>query len=624
METNHMNATDSQNVDTVTILGTDPASAELADALSAAGVEVRLEPTTREAALRESDVVVQTAAGEHESEGRRSRLAALTSPETILAVAADGGVDEHADHDGMERPGRVVGIRLTRPLVDADLVELVRGEHTTDATVATLSALLADADVPSVTVDRPLRASLLERLLLPAWLAAARRVADGTEPAAIDAAVRRLGIPTGPCERIDAAGVDAVLERVETLQDRGLELSSPSVLREMHEAGRHGIATGEGFYDYADGDSADVPRERRYEFDPLVVLAPAIDAAAGLLAADAVTVAAVDDAVRHAGWPRGLLAMADEYGIDRVLEALADDGGSERGGPAPLLASMVEDGETGLDAGEGFHEWAYESTTFGPVRYERRACLAVVTLDRPAVLNALDRESWLGLRRALERADGDEAIRATILRGSGRAFSAGDDIAEMAGWADDADATEFFQEVLGPTVEALRTHSKPTVGVVDGIATGGGCELIVVCDMAVATPESELGLPEALIGAIPPIAPAYGLPSLRKKDFMELAFTGDRLSGTEARERGLVNYVVDEGQLEDVARELALATTAASPDSVAAIKGVWNRMEDELLEPVFADCLETVATTLQSPEGQEGMTAFLEGRNPEWSRGHGE
>lgn len=621
-----MHTTNSSDVDAVTIVGVDAGGADLAEDLATAGYEVYVttpgtdEPdataTTLEAAVRAGDVIVETAAAREREPDVLARIDSLASPETILAVAPDETIDEGVP--AAHRLKRVVELRLTRPLVDADLVEIGRSDRTADETVATMEALFADAAIPTVTVDRPLRASVLERLLLPVWLEAARQVETGTEPAAIDAAIRRLGIPAGPCERLDAAGIDAVVKRVETLRDRGLELSIPSILQELLEEGRHGVTAGEGFHTYDGDDRVAIPRERRYEVDPLTVLAPAIDAATQLLEADVVTEDAVDDAVQSAGWPRGLLEIADEYGLDRVCEVLAA-GDRE---PAPLLASMVAEETTGLDAGEGFHQWDYEATTFGTVRYERRECLAVVTLDRPDVLNALDRESWLGLRRALERADADEAVRATILRGSGRAFSAGDDIAEMAGWADDDEATAFFQEVLGPTVEELRTHSKPTIGVVDGIATGGGCELIVVCDVAVATPDSELGLPEALIGAIPPIAPAYGLPAIGKKDFMELAFTGDRLSGTEAEERGLVNYVVDEGQVEDVARELALATTAASPESVAAIKGVWNRMEDELLEPIFADCLETVATTLQSEAGQEGMTAFLEGRNPAWSGRH--
>ncbi|WP_255193212.1 enoyl-CoA hydratase-related protein [Natronobeatus ordinarius] len=616
----------------VAVVGTDATGRTIAAAADAAGYDVRLatapgddpasdapadfddrEALPLETALDGAGLVFEATAESTALE----RVAALTPADAILATTNTSPLAELAAVTG--RPERVVGVYPAGPSLSA--VELGHGERTDGDVVSRVRELFEASETPAYEVDGEVPGSISERLTLRFRLEAIRRLEGGTDPAAIDAAVKRLGFPRGPLEAADRDGLDDLERSAKTLVEYGVAVHVPDRLSALVEDGALGTEAGAGVYG---SDEPQAPRERRYEVDPWPLFAPVVNEAARLLEVDATTRAAIDALLEQgANWPRGPLRLADEYGIDRVVERLQaahEATGRATYDPRPTLRELVASGTVGLASGEGFYGYEYESRTFETVRYERRDCLAVITLDRPHVLNALDEASWLGLRRALEHADADDGVRATILRGAGRAFSAGDDIAEMYGWEADEEATTFFQEVLGPTVETLRQHSKPTIAVIDGIATGGGCELVLVCDLAVASHKSELGLPEALIGAIPPIAPAYGLTSLRKKDFFELAYTGDRLSGLEATERGLVNYAVDADQVEDVARELARATTAASPASTAAIKRGWNRMETEFHEPFFEAYLESVAERVQSADGQEGMGAFLEKRAPEWVR----
>lgn len=614
----------------VAVVGTDATGRTIAAAADAAGYDVRLTAAPGDdpasdtpAEFDELESALDAAGLVFETTGEPTvleRVAELAPADAVLATTNTSPLAELAAVTG--RPERIVGAYPASPSLEA--VELGRSERTDGDAVSRVRELFDAIETPVYEVDGDVPGSISERLTLRLRLEAIRRVEGGTDPAAIDAAVKRLGFPRGPLEATDREGLDELERSAKALEDHGVAVHVPERLSRLVEDGARGVETGAGFYEYEDGEEAQVPHERRYEVDPWPLFAPVVNEAARLLEADAATREAIDALLeRGANWPRGPLRLADEYGLDRIVERLeeAQEATSRAAyDPRPTLRELVESGAVGLASGEGFYGYEYESRTFETVRYERRDFLAVITLDRPHVLNALDKPSWLGLREALERADADDGVRATILRGAGRAFSAGDDIAEMRGWEADAEATAFFEEVLGPTVETLRTHSKPTIAVIDGIATGGGCELVVVCDLAVASYESELGLPEALIGAIPPIAPAYGLTSLRKKDFMELAFTGDRLSGAEAAERGLVNYAVDADQVEDVARELADATTAASPASAAAIKGLWNRMETEFHRTLFESYLETVAERVRSADGEEGMGAFLEKRAAEWER----
>ena len=208
----------------------------------------------------------------------------------------------------------------------------------------------------------------------------------------------------------------------------------------------------------------------------------------------------------------------------------------------------------------------------------------------------------------------------TVLQGEGRAFCAGDDIAEIQSWESTEDAAEMVEEVLAPTVRTLREHPKPTVAAVDGVANGGGCELVLLCDLAVSAFGSDFALPEAKIGALPPIGLTYGRTSLGKKDIMELALTGEQFSAREAERMGIVNYAVDGAQVTDVARELANATTASGPESTAEMKRLWIGMEDDLLDEWFDRALDTLVERTQSDEAAEGLDAFLSKRTADWQR----
>lgn len=205
-----------------------------------------------------------------------------------------------------------------------------------------------------------------------------------------------------------------------------------------------------------------------------------------------------------------------------------------------------------------------------------------------------------------------------MLQGTGRTFCAGDDIAEILSWETTDDAHEMVQGTLGSAVRTVRDLSKPLVVAVDGIANGGGFELMLLSDLAVASIRSDFALPEARIGALPPIGLTYGRTSLGKKAIMELALTGEQLPASRAEEIGIINYAVESRQVEDVVRELARATTVSGPESVAAIKQLWSRMEDDLLDERFDRGLDTLVERSQSEEAKEGLEAFPNKEPPSW------
>lgn len=589
----------------------------------------RIETTTSdEEAYADADLVVE--AVPEDIDLKREVFATideLTPARTILATNTSTlPITEIAS--ATDRPSEVVGMHFSNPVQLMEIVEVIRGEETADDVFKVAQEISEVIGKTPVLVEKDIPGFLINRINLRFWLEAVRQVEQGVQDEkTIDAAIRRIGLPMGPFEVLDFSGVDVATMAARSMRDRDVDLHVPNLLDEKTDAGDHGIKTGEGFYTYPEPGEysrVEIPRERRYDFDPKHLLAPAVNEAAWLLANDVTTKPEIDKAMQIGmNWPRGLLEIADEYGIDRLvetLETLAERSGWEEYEPHPFLREMVSNGDVGRGSGTGFYQWDYESTQFNTVQYERREYVAWITLDRPDQLNALDEPSWKGLNAALERAARDDNVRATVLQGSGRAFCAGDDITEIQSWESTSDAAEMVDEVLGPTVQTLRNHPKPVIAAVDGVANGGGCELVLLSDLAVTSTGSDFALPEAKIGALPPIGLTYGRMSLGKKAIMELALTGDQLTATEAESMGIVNYAVSEGQVEDIARELARATTASGPKSVAEMKDLWTNMEDDLLDAWFGDALDRLVDRTQSEEANEGLEAFLNKRDPNWQQ----
>lgn len=138
--------------------------------------------------------------------------------------------------------------------------------------------------------------------------------------------------------------------------------------------------------------------------------------------------------------------------------------------------------------------------------------------------------------------------------------------------------------------------------------------------MAVAAEGSQFGQPEATIGALPPIWLTYGVTGVDKKKLFELALIGDLFSAAEAEDVSLVNYAVSAEQAEDVARGLVRSMTTSTPGSVASIKDIWHRMEDDLIAAWMDYAIDELTERVQTEEGGHGLSAFLDDTPPRWER----
>jgi enoyl-CoA hydratase len=241
----------------------------------------------------------------------------------------------------------------------------------------------------------------------------------------------------------------------------------------------------------------------------------------------------------------------------------------------------------------------------------------VITLDRPAVLNALNDALLRELSFALERFDADDAVRAVIITGSGeKAFAAGADIGELAALpsAEAARSAAQFGQRITRQIERMRT---PVIAAVNGYALGGGCELALACDIRIASENAKFGQPEVNLG----IMPGYGGSQrtarlLGRSMAMYLCLTGEIVDAAEALRIGLVDRIVPAAQLMTETKRVAETIASRAPLAVAACKRAIDRgihlSIDEALDVEATEFSRLVTTA----DFRDGASAFFEKRKP--------
>lgn len=243
--------------------------------------------------------------------------------------------------------------------------------------------------------------------------------------------------------------------------------------------------------------------------------------------------------------------------------------------------------------------------------------VALVVLDRPKVLNALDFALIAELTDVLEALDRDRACRVMVLTGSGeRAFAAGADINELAIQTPSSLlADDHFHRW-----ERIKRIRKPLIAAVRGFALGGGCELAMACDLIVAGDDAQFGQPEIRLGVMPGAGGTQRLTrAIGKARAMELVLTGTTIGAREAEARGLVTRVVPAADTVPAALELAATVAGMPPLAVIAAKDAINRAEELGLEDGLAFERRAFYLLFGSDDQREGMAAFLEKRTPTWN-----
>jgi enoyl-CoA hydratase len=242
--------------------------------------------------------------------------------------------------------------------------------------------------------------------------------------------------------------------------------------------------------------------------------------------------------------------------------------------------------------------------------------IATITINRPKSLNALNGTTMRELSAVLEEVARRNDVGVVLLTGAGeKAFVAGADISELLKFTplQVLELSRFGNGVLG-NIERL---PQPVIGVINGFALGGGCELAMACDILVASDNAKFAQPEVNLGIIPGWGGTQRLPRLVGRNIAkEIVLTGEMISAQRAYEIGLVNRVVSQSGLMEAAREIARKILEKAPVALSAAKSVMNRGIDLDLESACALEANAFAVMFSTGDGAEGMAAFLEKRKP--------
>ena len=256
--------------------------------------------------------------------------------------------------------------------------------------------------------------------------------------------------------------------------------------------------------------------------------------------------------------------------------------------------------------------------TFDNLLLERDAAVAILTLNRPKVLNALNSQTLTELANAMAACKDDAGVRAIVLTGAGdKSFVAGADINELAALSpvEGKEHARRGQQIF----DAIEQLGKPVIAAINGFALGGGCELAMACTLRIAADTARFGQPEINLGLIPGYAGSQRLPRLVGRGVaLELLLTGDMIGAQRAYEIGLVNRVVPAADLMTEATRVAHTLAAKAP---IAVRYILDAVHQGLDSP-FAqgEYLETslFGTIASSEDMREGTTAFLEKRKAVW------
>ncbi len=552
-----------------------------------------------------------------------AELDALVPGHAILASNTSSlSISEIAD--ATSRPDNVVGFHFFYPASMMRLVEVVEGAETSPEAMQTATTFaqtirkmpITCGEEPGFVVNRILNSAISE-----IWRF---QEANGLSIKAVDDAVSQARVaPMGPFFLTDLLGLDTVLHVAEHLQE---SYGSESFyvhqgMKALVAAGELGAKTGKGFYDNGQPRSEGEVEFDHDELTQRFVLKAFVEACL-LLEDGMATIRDIDlGMMAGAGLIPPPFARADQTGLDEVLVALERAAGEwgEQFAPPLILRRLVAQGRLGAKTGQGF--FAYKQPDEGfeqgeAVQLETRDGYAIAWLDRPPA-NSLSPQVAAELGRIWEHVEASEEIRALILASANpMLFCAGADLKAFSKM-DEASGAAILDDVH-TLARRMELSSTITIAAVNAVALGGGCELAMACDVRIAAQSASFGQPEINLGIIPGFGGTQRLPRLvGTARALELNLVGDPISAAEAYEIGLVNRVVPDHELHDVARAWARKLGGQAPLAVAAVKRT-TAGDADLDEGIEAE-KQAFAEVFGSADAREGIGAFLGKRAARWS-----
>ncbi len=544
-------------------------------------------------------------------------------PECVFASNTSGlSITELGN--STDRPEKFLGLHFFNPPPVMALVEVIKGEKTSDETIKFGVEFVKSLGKTPVVVKKDVAGFIVNRILVPYLVLAIDDVEKGVATKEeIDATMMyKYSFPMGPIELSDFVGLDILYHAGQQWDI----VPESKLLAEKFEAKELGMKTGKGFYDWSQGRPK-IPQELAGKYDAVRLIAPMVNIAADLIAMGVADAKDIDTAMKlGTNMPKGPCELGDEIGLDVILakvEELYKEKGFEILKPSEYLKKMVAEGKLGEKSGEGFYKYTGEMV-FKNITIEKDAenKIAKLIINRPQRLNALSLETLDEIFEAFRKLEKDDEVRVVVVTGAGdKAFSAGFDLqTAMQDPSTLSPANSMMIAAKGQWVfTQIERFPKPVIAAINGYAFGGGCELALACDFRIMKRGAKIGLTELSLALIPGWGGTQRLPKLvgiaKAKEMIMLA---KRIDADEAEKIGLVNKAVDPEKFEEEVMALAKQLAEGPPISLRAAKYAINfgyELPAEIGQVIEAAYFG-IATSTQ--DVMEGVSAFFQRRKPEF------
>jgi enoyl-CoA hydratase / 3-hydroxyacyl-CoA dehydrogenase len=481
------------------------------------------------------------------------------------------------------RPEMVVGTHYFNPPSRMTLLEIVHGDHTGEDAIeiaervakAMGRAVVHVKDVPGFIANRIFCTMCNEA----DWALYQKEAKTAFE---IDSAIKyKLGLPMGMLELQDILGGGSIDTQYHVMEYFGAMLGKSHgpapILAKLFKSKNFGKKTGKGYYDWSSGQSNEIPMNAGFGFDPIRVLAPAVNAAATLIEIGATTREEIDIAVLLGlNYPRGVLRMADSVGLDTIvaeLDRLKKKYRAARYKASPVLTKLVKQGKLGRKTGEGFYRYGPGEYEFVKLEITKETRVASLILNRPNRANAFNADFMTEINKALTELEANDDVRCIVITGAGANFSGGADVSAFAtGQVDDA---LRFSEAPHDVFTRFETCSKPVIAAINGPAIGGGLELALACDIRIMSTRAQLRLPELTLGLLPGAGATQRVGRLigwgRAR---EMVLLSEPVMADKALAWGLVNVIAEPDKFKAVVDDIAKKLADGAPLAQKLAKGL--------------------------------------------------
>lgn len=584
---------------------------------SAGDVLSRIKPTTDlEEAIRDADLVIEAVPEIFEIKEEVFRECdRLAKPECIFASnTSTMKITDLAK--ATNRPEKFAGLHFFNPPVLMQLVEVIRGEKTSEETMQILVEFVKRLGKTPVRVEKDVPGFIVNRVTAPGGVLLMSIIEKGiAAPEEVDASLKKIGLPMGPFELMDYTGVDVFYNAMKYYAKTiSPDYEPPEVLEKMVKENRLGQKTGRGWYDWSAGrPHIDLSRASE-RVNPLDFQLVEINEAVKLVEMGVATPEDIDTAVklglnRPAG-PFEIVRSLSEEQVVKRLEELAKQ--FEKGifEPAETLkAGKLKEMLGGDESGKR------EFKTIKIVK-DPETKVTKLVLNRPERLNAISPEMLEELDEAITLLWNDEDTRVIVVTGAGdRAFSAGADLTAMT-----ASVFEFLERTRkGERIfRRLSEIPKPVIAAINGYALGGGLEIAMSCDIRLAKKSAIIGLPEVTLGLIPGWSGSQRLVKLVGiSRAMQLALTGERITAEEAERYGLINKVFDDDSFEEEVMKYARdVAERCAPIAAAIIKRLINKGGEVPMDVGLEMESFGAGIVFSTEDLREGISAFLRKEKP--------